>query len=239
MHPLICPNCGAPLPRPRSTESYVQCAFCGVTCKVADTTAVVDSSTATSGMKNRHEVWKLLVDRIGAEMADGKDMLTALETVAPEVLGEMGETAAFVNVVGNLVYELDTERGTDARHDHVAVGRIAAGYLEGCEIIAKQGSSELNLPFVTTRGSQPVHFLRTLDPPVLADLANRKPVFPVRSAMATPEPIEISRAAKPPAAGDSDEASDLAVPKKGSPVVFIAVVIVVAAAVGAFLVFGS
>lgn len=176
--PLTCSRCGAPLPPPESA-SLVQCGFCGTTSRVGAplSTAAAPATPATTAAREHAQRFLAALQQTTLPIQEA-GFLATVQRVGKETLGPIGETDAFLNIVGNLVFDFEIENGVQIRGDQMVVTRIVEAFFKACDTIADAGSARLHLPFLTADASGPKHLDRVVTAETWATLASRVPLAP-------------------------------------------------------------
>lgn len=98
-----------------------------------------------------------------------------MRELARQHLGVFGDSDVLARVSYKLALDFQAESGHEMR-TAVCLGRFGQGYVEAIDALRTAPSTELNMPFLTAGAQGPVHYRRTLDAALIAQLADGDPV---------------------------------------------------------------
>ena len=188
---LKCPHCSAALPTPTPGASFLQCSFCGGVAQLAAPTAAPVAPVAAREPQpvvpngpTRDDLERF-VAAFTAAIGAGQPFASALQSAARATLAGFGDQTAMAFGVAHLAVDFERDSGAKVQHDGRVVSRLAEAWYKAVNEVARGGSTEINLPFLTATESGPKHLSRTV---TAADLA-RMTSGPPGPGAPPPEPV--------------------------------------------------
>jgi HEAT repeat protein len=96
-------------------------------------------------------------------------------TTAGGALAAFGDQRAMFNAVAHLANDLEHESEAPVTGDANAITRLASAYYLAANEVARSGTTEINLPFLSAGPGGPVHLSRRLTAAAFAKITNRPP----------------------------------------------------------------
>jgi len=112
--------------------------------------------------------------------ARGDSPARAFRAAAERELGGLCDPDAITNVVLGIAADFRRDHGADIARDPNALPRLATAYLDALDQLRVAREHELNIPFLTTTETGPLHFRQRVTIDRLTELAGRAPE-PVRA----------------------------------------------------------
>lgn len=173
---LVCPRCGAPLPRVPAGASQATCAYCGATAGLGGLHVAGALEAATSSTVE-------VIKRAALQTAEafkvarshGTPPFPALVAAGRAHLGPLGETDAFARVVLGLGLDFDRQNGTSIVNDAMSMARLIETYMKAVEALRSAPTYDANMPFFSANAEGPVHFVRRFTAADIANLAAQDP----------------------------------------------------------------
>jgi hypothetical protein len=169
-----------------------------VTCRFCGATSHLESGEGRPPVEARGPVYdrerfrERLAD-LGLAYAEGmarrEPPSRAFREAAASALSEYCDPDVITNVVFGIAADFNRANGTDVARDPAVAPRLAAAYIDSLEPLSKQAEYEINLPFLTTTASGPLHFSQRVTIERLAELA--------ATPAGSPEEAPTSAGAKP------------------------------------------
>jgi hypothetical protein len=174
---LVCPYCGAPLPRTQDGATQLTCVYCRSTSRLHGVTAVrhTQGTIQIDEVPGNPELARSTIEAFQAARQAGASPYDALVSATRTRLGPLGETETFARVVLALGTDFDRENGTRIVDDPMCMGRLIETYLLAMEALRRAPAFDVNMPFFSATDEGPKHFVRTLTPADIATLAVRDP----------------------------------------------------------------
>lgn len=197
---LICPRCGAPLPRPAALPTIVECAYCGsalsLTSSEANVTREASADEARDTARRQQRV--SFSEALAAALSAGRDPYDALHEAAAAHLANVSDPETLARVAYALASDFEREADVSIRKDPNVLVRIAEAYMRTFAELRTAPETTINLPFLTMNDRGPVHYQRTVTPAILASLAARDPHAPAPKPVATPSAFAAAPVAAAP-----------------------------------------
>lgn len=173
---LVCPLCGAPLPRSSEAATQVTCSYCGATSGLHGVERGRVEGRGHAPISP--DLALRTVEAFQAARQGGESPYDALVSAARMRLGPLGETETFARVVLALGVDFDRENGTRVVDDAACMGRLIETYLKAMEALRQAPAFDVNMPFFSANGEGPCHFARRLTVSDITALASRDPIVP-------------------------------------------------------------
>lgn len=188
---LVCLRCGGPLGKVASVPAIVECEFCAAVISIGGSAPVIArESTIDAKREAERKAARLAFIAAVNEMAAAKrDPYEALCEAAALHLGTAGQTDTLARIVFALARDFEAQNNVSVVTDGIVLARIAEGYFLAQDELRTATSYQINLPFLAADNTGPKHLLCTVDPTVLAELAQRDPKASP-AAPASPAPAE-------------------------------------------------
>ncbi len=198
-HLIICPNCGAPLPKQASQAAFAVCGYCRVTANVESrivtqrAEAITEDDDYEDEWTRRSSAKKEFEAALRAEGERGQVSYPRLRELCAEHLDVWGQTDAVAIVAYNLALDFEKESGSAVRTSGEALARLSLAYFGAVEELRSKDESVVNLPFFIVTDEGPKHFTRTLDVPTLISLTERDPLPPQQVAPIAQSTVSATR----------------------------------------------
>jgi hypothetical protein len=180
-HLIICPNCGAPLPKQASQAAFAVCSYCRVTANVESRVVTQRVASPGDAYDATDDIWaqrglarKSFELALKSESGPPPMPYARFRELCEQHLEVYGQTQAVARVAYNLALDFEAESGLQVRIGE-ALARFAIGYFSAVESLRAEANFEMNMPFIIATDDGPRHYSRTLDVPTLIALSDREP----------------------------------------------------------------
>lgn len=109
---------------------------------------------------------------LAAAIGRGVDSFQAIREASARHLGVAGQSEAVARLTMAIARDFERESGASIARDAPALTRITRAYLQAIHELQQSSSTEMSLPFLAATDSGPKHYIKQLDPALIARLAS-------------------------------------------------------------------
>lgn len=156
--------CAGPLPSDAATLGHATCGYCSVSLtRDAQQFRPIEGAQPQPLPDETRQRFARFGDAISKGIGGQDDPREVLRAALREHLGLTSEAEVVTAVALGLAAEFHEDTGIDVSREATPLCRFAEAYIKSCEELARSGSAEINLPFLSADSSGPKHFVRTID----------------------------------------------------------------------------